>query len=329
MSVAEQMLSQYPRSQPLHSFESTHAKVAFAKVEEKEKEIEKKYEVSRYFGQLPYARQKEIVLNSDRWDVVKMIATVVLATGIGTGLGALSGYSVRFLFRNRAEVVPLATASGALAGVSIGYKIAISNFVKSGPLVILQSEEFNEWKAGLSKEKYDLFLNCLKNHIDIDHTFEDFVCPITLDIPKVPVVCPNGHVYEKDEIEKHLDLRWAAVQRLVTSGYSQDKIDEALRTVSPMRGAAFTKEDLKYAVPFVVGAIEHFKGVINILKAQNPDAIVIEGLKRLVKQYQETYQAVTDEAISLLTKDILLLGGNDDLRRQFVALYRRNAAPDV
>lgn len=330
MSVAEQALSQYPRPQPLHSFESTHTKVAFANVEKKEKEIEKKYEVGRYFGQLPYAKQKEIVLNSDRWDVVKMIATMVLATGIGTGIGALSGYSFKSLCRDRAEVVPLATVSGAVTGATIGYRIAINHFIKNGPIVILQSEEFNEWRTGLGKEKYDLFLNCLRNHIDIDHTFVNFFCPITLDVPRVPVVCPNGHVYEKEEIEKHLDLRWAAVQGLIDARYPQVRIDEALTTVSPMRGAKpFKKEDLKYASPFVVAAIEHFKEVINILKSQNHDAIVIEGMKRLVKHYQETHQAITDESISLLTKDIILLGGNDELRREFVSLYRRNAAPDV
>lgn len=325
MSVStEQLLTQYPRK-PLHEFESTHKIVAFMEVEDKEREIERKYKPAPFFGQLPLSTQIKIIVNTDIWDVAKILETVAITAGIGGGAGAVAGMGISWISGNKLQVTPLTTAGGALLGAKIGYKIALSNFVKNHSIEISKLSEFGEWKKGLDKERYDLFLNCLKNHIDMDETFENFFCPVTLDVPEIPVRCPNGRVYEKKAIEDHLDQRWTAIQRLRDSKCSPDRINAALETVSPLRGRPFKKEDLKYAVEFSREAVRLLERVRNDIKsAHSSEAIVIEGLKRLIRQYRVTHQAVTDETISLMTRDIFKLGGNDDQRRRIIEAYRNN-----
>lgn len=323
---AEHLLAQYPRK-PLHEFESTHKMVAFSQVEEKEKEIERKFTVDRFFSQLPVTEQMLVVVNTDIWDVAKILTTVATAAGIGAGLGALTGLSIKFLSREWIQITPYTTTIGSILGARVGYRISVNNFFKTHSIEISKSIKFIEWKNAIDKEKYDLLLNCLKNHTEIDNKFIKFFCPLTLDIPVIPVVCPNGHVYEKEAIEAHLDLRWEAIQILKDSNYPQNRIDEALKTISPLRAQPFTKQDLKYAIDFSKEALDFFKAVREHLQAtKSPDEIVMEGLDLLLQQYQATYRAVTAETISLMSVDIFRLGGTDEQRRNIIRQYQNSMA---
>ncbi len=201
---------------------------------------------------------------------------------------------------------------------------------KDFPIQIKQSNEFAEWKQGYTKEEYELFANCLKNYwIEINakqdnqHDLEELpTCPITQDIPLIPVISPNGHVYEMTAIEEHLDLAWARVQRYIDSGQSAERIEEQSHIVCPCRGAPFKKEDLSYATDFARKMIRRLKAIKDRLEIDPEiDRFLQNGIRSLLKQYEQTDGRIQNKVALRLTRDLARLGATDEQIERIMDAY--------
>ena len=330
-------LDSYPLEKPVHELDSMHQKVVFNKVDETAQKITAKYGKSpedfynTICGQDTKDRlRSELHLNTYLFDTKKLLKILACSTGIGAGIGfALTGIpSLIIVISSKGEASELAiklvaagtltgTAIGSLVGIPIAYKIAKAK----GRIKILNSPQFKEWKKGMGKEKYDLFLNCLKNHSAFmeepknEKEWENYICPITHEIPAIPVISPNGHIYEKEAIEKHLDIAWARIQGYLDDGYVEANLQDKLVTVCPLRGKPFKKEDLKYASNFVEEVSKKLEKVSKKLEIDpGRDSVLQEGIIQLLNHYKEMEESVSVEVMSRLSEDLLKMGATDEQR---------------
>ena len=211
---------------------------------------------------------------------------------------------------------------GGGLGLAISTPIAIKKALKVGTVIIKQSKQFEYWKACKTKEQYELFLYCIKNFAK-DADFEDFICPIAQDIPLVPVASPNGHVYDKEAIETHLDIQWAKIEGYRASGYTKAQLQKKMTIICPMRSQSFKKEDLKYDIDFAKNAIKFLKGIKAKLQIDpDEDPILEEGCNALLEDYQQNYAAVKIDAIMQLTRELTILGATEKQTRDIIAEYQ-------
>ena len=339
-------LDSYPLEKPVHELDSMHQKVVFNKVDETAQKITAKYGKSpedfynTICGQDTKDRlRSELHLNTYLFDTKKLLKIMACSTGIGAGLGfVVTGIpSLIIVISSKGEASELAiklvaagtltgTAIGSLVGIPIAYKIAKAK----GRIKILNSPQFKEWKKSIGKEKYDLFLNCLKNHSAFmeepknEKEWENYICPITHEIPAIPVISPNGHIYEKEAIEKHLDTVWARIQGYLDDGYVEADLQDKLVTVCPLRGKPFKKEDLKYASEFVKKVSKKLETAAKKLEiAPKDDDILKEGIVQLYDHYRRTEDAISIEVMSRLSEELLQLGASDEQREKVRISFTR------
>lgn len=88
---------------------------------------------------------------------------------------------------------------GGLAGTAVG-----ASFAKRTIMVIIpRTKFFARWKRhSLKEDLYPMFEKLLKENV-----FSGLICPITAELPVVPVQAPCGHIYEQEAIEEWLNTR--------------------------------------------------------------------------------------------------------------------------
>jgi hypothetical protein len=277
-----------------------------------------------------------------------VLKTVVKGTAIGAGIGfAFGGVAGIAIGIITVPPVTLPTAlitaanaakmggigglygagGGAPIGAAIGALVAVKKAKRAEEVRICQMPEvrqwMEDWKTGKKKEQYDLFLNSLKKHlgghdalldryVDVHGEDDSIICRINFGIPTIPVRSPNGHVYEKEMIEAHLDLRWAAIEEeernLRESGYDEDRITariaELRTTVCPMRGEPFRKQDLRYAFDFVDQARRNLRAI--------KDNELQPTIDRLVDHYTLLDNSVVSQVSVKLALDLRNAGVSEE-----------------
>lgn len=188
---------------------------------------------------------------------------------------------------------------GFVAGAVLGTQYEI--------ITIQRSDVYLKWKMKAFEDKVlPAFQEFLKN----DSKLADLRCPLSLDIPVVPVRAPDGTVYEKEYIEHWLDVKPFRYQQV------QGWFDNS----SPIRGKPFTKADLVYDAEFHTGVANRLKELLsqkldekikggleslhsNILenKAQIFSAKLAEVSKRFA--LKQVTEKAFDETVQKLTKE--------------------------
>jgi hypothetical protein len=296
------------------------------------------------------------------FDSRTVLKTVVKGTAIGAGIGfvfgGVAGVVIGIITKPPVDVssalVTLGSAAkmggigcgcgaggGAAIGAAIGALVAVKKAKKAEEVRICQRPEIRqwmeEWKIGERKERYDLFLNSLKKHlgghdallgrykeVHGNDAFSSIARPTGLGIPTIPVRSPNGHVYEKEMIEAHLDLRWTAIEEeernLRESGYGEDRIRtriaELHTTVCPMRGDPFRKEDLRYAFDFVEQLTRNLRAI--------RDSELQPIIDRLVEHYTMLDNSVVSQVSVKLALDLRTAGVSE--KRILIAVNALNQA---
>jgi len=168
---------------------------------------------------------------------------------------------------------------GCMLTTLCGVAYSISHAKADGIKLIEKSSEFSEWKKGLIKERYDLLTTFMEDCYGSD-ILADLIQPYPLltEVPSVPVISPNGHIFNREDIENHLDQVWTEIDAYRAAGYSTE---ELLKTVCPYGAAPFKKEDLTYAFDFAESAVKEIERVKTELeKAQG-------GASEQTKQHHE------------------------------------------
>lgn len=293
----------------------------------------------------PYLYLLEPGTHKTRVNVAKICVETVLriaelAAGFGMIVGIAAGVAGGIVMYVKTKNLGAAlacfgscVAGGTVVGGAIGTFVGLHQAYQKGEIFITQSREYINWRQKLTQEQYTVFLTTLRSYleeerIDKTATNESLICPITRDIPLLPYVSPNGQTYEKEAIEEHLDIAWAAVERMRASNFPEDKIEKQLSAVCPLRGKPFRKEELTYSEKFAKSAIQTFKRLVDKVERtyqSNPDGdpVVLEGLLIILKHYQRLHKEVTDRTIRNLTQDLIRAEATDKMSKAIISQYER------
>lgn len=214
-----------------------------------------------------------------------------IGTGLGAGLGILAFKIASFIpfLKPITEVMSLTSFSlgGAVAGGIAGLIYSMHK--------VSRSDVFREWLGNsIKKDVFPMFLDFIEN----DAEMADLMCTISKDYPTFPVRLPDGHVYEKEEIEK-----WLATYTPVPQNDPKNPNlpnPTWYNASSPFRVGerVYTVEDLQYATSHFTKIIQRmYKIRRRVLKEMRPDNIINQGLEALFndicgdfKAYIESYE---------------------------------------
>jgi hypothetical protein len=171
----------------------------------------------------------------------------IMAGGIaGSMIGANVGTSVGAFYPVIGPRIG-GIAGGALGGVA-GASIGDALSRRTITIIISRTSCFADWKRNALKDNlYPLFQEILDENV-----FDGLKCPITHELPIVPVKTPCDHVYEKEDIEHWLNSRKPEGRCCVLGCVT-----------------VFTARDLKYSQPHMRKIINAARDRIEQLKVLN------------------------------------------------------------
>ncbi len=188
---------------------------------------------------------------------VKFTSGVFIAAGAVSGsvIGSNIGASVGACYSAvGSKVGGLAGgALGGLAGTAIGNALGKRTIT----MVISRTSCFADWKRNALKDNlYPLFERILE-----DNVFDGLKCPITNELPTVPVKTPCDHVYEMSALVNWLNHKDEENKRNA----------EHQNNRCCVVGCAiiFTAKDLTYSQPHMKKIIDAAQDRIDQLQAQN------------------------------------------------------------
>jgi hypothetical protein len=298
-------------------------KVTFDKIPECEERLVSRYSKLEFFRkEYTYEEKNEIYLTCSVYNAFATTKCVGACAAIGAIAGGLVGGVV---------AGPPGIATGASIGGSAGVFTGFGVSYKKGYISSEHPEYINfcvgknpKYKAfedKFDKKQYKLFFYFLNNHLQNFSPAElkqldAFICPITLEIPRIPVFSPHDiyrqHPFEKSAIVSHLEIIEEKVRVAKASGYDDDYIDAIRINSDPLRRAPFVKSELVYDAQYTRNVIKFLKEIYENMKpriTETDDPILIEGMLTLIAYYCLTYSDATDAIVSKLRNDIIKLGG--------------------
>lgn len=228
----------------------------------------------KYIEECTFEERKEITLRI----LSVSIPTIVGSTAIGAALGAVAGGilgGLKSMGTLSAPGAVVGAKAGAVAGFGVG--IVLAPYVTT--IAIRNSEHYINWKTRALKEKiYPLFQEFLKE----TDSFKDLICPLSCDLPVIPVRSPYGHVFEKSWIESWLDMNPSHA--------------------CPLTRQHFTKSDLVYAQDHVKKIVDRAHAIMREKeKIANPEFVV--GLEAFVASAENTSLAVLSAETGKLAEE--------------------------
>lgn len=264
---------------------------------------------------------------------IKEVMHNALLTGWITGVG------LSLLF-TPASIVKTTLCCGFVSG-AIGVIYCIKNDLynkeaQDNRRIELEFDRrFEEFKDNCTKEQYSLFINFVKNYVQLEdiEMGEDFnmFCGITFEIPSIPVFSPHDekrrHVYDRKEIEKQIDIVDAQISRAILSGCKPEYIDGLRQNYDPYKGPAFGKNDLVMDINFLKKSICAIQSCLDsLLKDINPekDPILKKGLTCLLNHYKSHHRQCTAGIINNLFVDLSKMGMNLDDSKEICKEFKNS-----
>lgn len=225
----------------------------------------------KYFQDCNPTERTDIILKITSVSVTTVFVCASGGMAIGAVSGAIAGSSMPVLGSSGGAVAgaQIGAIAGATFGIIIGTSVAV--------IKLSESNHYIQWKTRALKENvYPIFQEFLKN----DEAFEDLICPLTYELPMVPVMSPNGHTYEKHAIEKWIDLH-------------PDRS-------CPFKGKNFTKQDLVYNQKHVRKIVKKAKELL-ANQEMNQRPVIVEGLNAAHQTLKENnYEALRADSERVL-----------------------------
>jgi hypothetical protein len=319
VGVPEEDRIKIPLDKPLKDYPPVFPKLPLNLIEDRKKRIEKRFSITPldFFYALPPTEQ--IRLTANGFDSEKMLKTLATSIIVGMVAGGTLGGVAYFVVTSQSPNptnpltwIKFGAAGGSFLGAVTGGFITKQLERKRIEINVLTSPLYQNWKKGLVKETYELYLHAYAHYSD-PQDLRQFECSLSHNLPMIPVRSPNGHVYEKEYIERHLDEKWAAIKRAQESGSTQKYIDGLLETVCPMRCAPFHKEHLVYADDVAEQILSRLKTFIKEIRLDpNVDPILIDRVKEYIHHYVTTITNVSTAVVSRMVTELNELGATPD-----------------
>jgi hypothetical protein len=330
---------------PLKDYKDVFKKVPLRQVQEKEREIKNFFAMTpeEFYKRLPVQektklmsdhRVKVIAYGFNATEIFKIMSKyIIISTTISF---AVNGAAIIFTLQKPTSIRALTSWAalkqltigqtiGTLVGGYFGVKAVRRLELKTMSLVIAESDFYKQWQEGKHKEVHELYVHAFKNHVKNRAPTDELLCMFTADVPLIPVRSPNNHVYEKSEIEKHLDMKSVIIQRAIESGSSPEYIEELRQTICPYRIKPFTKDQLVYDVDVAQRVTEELKKMVLAAPYEQYDPVLQDYIKILLNHYRITSTNINAQIIGRFASDITTIGATPD----DVAYCIRNLLPSL
>jgi len=199
----------------------------------------------------------------------KLKNTKIMSVCIGVfgGLGSLGWLA------GPAGGIP-GTTLGVAGGLVLGGYLLKRRINQKIRVEISISDHFVVWRAdAMTNKVYPIF----KNFINAHEEFQDFICPISLDICAVPMLAPDGRTYDKDFIEDYITALGAG---------DDDPID------SPIRNGTFCKNDLVLNIQYCKDIIEKSEEIYKQILDLGDENVTAHGLDAVQKNTKEIMESL-------------------------------------
>ena len=241
------------------------------------------------------------------------IPTIILCTGIGAGVGGAAGGLIcggagAAVTGGPGAILAIpGVAAGAAIGAGAGAGIGLLLSTVISTISISRSTHYEEWRKQALRDKvYPIF----QKFVDQDNELKNLVCPITHELPIVPVASPNGHVFEEAEI-----IKW---------------LDQNPNNPCPMRAAPFTKKDLVYSHATVCAIMIRIKTLLKSEIRSFESQIISEGLKATQMDLNSNnYNILQQESNRILESSYQNRVDPRTVGKMFEKTYARFMIPDV
>lgn len=186
---------------------------------------------------------------------------------------------------------------GGAAGFAYGGYLAYKDI----DVLITKSSFFSDWKAQAIKNET---FNAFNAFIRQQTAFSPLVDPIEANLLICPVICPNGHRYNRAWIEQWNDSQWSKINAAVAANASPETIQTLKDQVCPKRGKPYTRDQLKYDFKAAKDIVNAIDSILETNRERGEIAeSIIEGLQNIAKDIRAQKNSITAQRLETLTSD--------------------------
>jgi U-box domain len=283
--------------------------------------------------------------------VIEVAGNSLVKTLAGAAAGGLVGAVAGIVLAppsGGVSIVP-SIVTGAKIGAGAGWAVSVMEIPKIVQHTIHQSDAFITWKTrALNDRVYPIFQEYIRRA-----DMQDLICPISLEIPLIPVKAPCGHTYDKASIQNWLlqkpegdynccharnRIKFTAadlvydevhVQKIMHRVY-KIMYDDAQAVMENYRRGI--EEQQRNAATATEKIPECCRGSVAVASASAPPlpSAVRDGFKALDINFRHnSYQVLKSEQDKLIQQAFMSGASADEAAEAFKELYRRHAADPI
>lgn len=233
------------------------------------------------------------------------IKGVMKGVVVGTVAGSAAWSATVLLNKISFVVAPIPSLirsifiGAAFGGIAGGVAASIKSVV-----TVTQTPAYLEWKQFAIRDKV---LPLFKEFMQRADIYEDFICPVSKDIIRVPARGLDGRIYEWSAISNWLEQKEREFPPERLAQMTPQARENAKATFSPIRGQFFTRANLKFDAEYH----ERLFGRIRVIFNQVVDTQVREGLLAYQDDVLNTRAQITKHLIS----EVSALYATDQIRK--------------
>lgn len=215
--------------------------------------------------------------------------TVASCTTVGAVVGAVG---VGLIFK--------APKTGAAIGGVLGFGVGVYLAIESMDVLIEESTYYAEWKEeAIQKETFKAFKDFISAHPDL----QDLIDYHSGEIPTCPVICPNGHKYDRCWIEEWLDKQDEKINEEIEGENRANVIKSLRENICPLRGRPYTKDQLVYDHHRVKEIVDAINGVLKLGIDSLEQETIIVGLNALADSIRQNRNSIIAQTTVALAKE--------------------------
>lgn len=233
------------------------------------------------------------------------VKTTFVCTAIGGFSGAIAGAALDVLMCKKPEG-PRSWPNmiwGSIGGSAIGLTTGICLSKKKMDVAIKKDRTYKNFKDNLTAAQYKLFVCAINTYgeqvanEELPVGSEYFNALGSYDLIEIPVMSPNGTIYDYDSIVGYIDYHEKELDKFLKTfpRATPEQIAKKNRMLDPFDGPNFSKEDLMYPRDFIRTALAHFGRILQKIEVDpDVDPLITHGLNCIINDYRARHKEIND-----------------------------------
>jgi U-box domain len=235
--------------------------------------------------------------------ISKSYVKVAVGCTVGAIVGGAVGGGVGFSLTGLPGIIP-----GALIGSSIGASVGATTMlvltVHHIPMIIESDSSYHDWKLlNMSTRIHAQFAE----QISKDEVFSDLCCPLSYELPEIPVKAPCGHIYNKAHIEAHIDRKThsdcSMIQGLHFTKsdlvFNHDHLRKILRRAIILKHTSESEGDKKVLCEGLEIVVSAGKENLKKIARKQFDALLESSMDETEKVYSKEFDLAKNEIVNM------------------------------